>query len=301
MDVVAGDGLGQVGFDDVHRGIGLGDDVRHHVQPLGGQQHRPHPVAGREGAADDLLALRDEQALGGLAAAAEFDVGQAGVVGETGVGRVGDGAGFGHPEILPSRAGEGQPAQRSSPVALARRLVECKYDVWPVFRADPGLRRTLVRPVPLPARDPPVPPPALPVGAHTVGTSTPTRPGPSRAGCARWPVRSSRCRSWWCCCWWWPLWSPWWCSPATTPGRRPPPGPSPSPRPTPTRPASSRRCVPPTRVRSSSPRPRRRGSTRAWTSSSSSAPTASATPTRTRTGSATSSSATTSPRCPGRW
>ncbi len=96
VHVVAGDLLGQAGADHVDRCRGVVDDVAHDVGPLRGQQHRPHRVPGVPGAADDLLALGDEQALGGFAPAAQFHVGQAGVVVQARVVGVLDGDEFGH-------------------------------------------------------------------------------------------------------------------------------------------------------------------------------------------------------------
>ncbi len=103
MHVVAGDLLGERRVDDVHRGRGRVDDVAHGVDPLGGQQHRAHRVARLAGPPDHLLALGDEEALGGFAAAAQFDVGQARVVVQARVVGVVDREEAGH--VRPSRAG----------------------------------------------------------------------------------------------------------------------------------------------------------------------------------------------------
>lgn len=104
VHVVAGDALGEVRAHGVDRGRDLVDDVAHDVDPLGGEQHGAHLVPGLLGPSDHLLALGDEEALGGLAPAAEFDVGQARVVAQARVVGIFDGdetLSFSHRLILP--------------------------------------------------------------------------------------------------------------------------------------------------------------------------------------------------------
>src|SRR5690606_33292664 len=96
VHVVAGDAFGQFGGDGVDGGGEFVDDVTHDVDPLGREQHGPHLVPGVLGPADDLLALGDEESLGGFAPAAQFDVGQARVVAQAGVVGVRDGDEIGH-------------------------------------------------------------------------------------------------------------------------------------------------------------------------------------------------------------
>ena len=101
VHVVAGDAFGEVRADRVHGRRELVDDVPHDVDPLGREQHRAHLVAGVLGPSDDLLALGDEEAFGGFAAAPQLHVGQARVVAQAGVVGVLDGDEIGHRVILP--------------------------------------------------------------------------------------------------------------------------------------------------------------------------------------------------------
>src|SRR5690606_6612783 len=103
------------GADDVDGGGDLVDDVPHGVEPLLGQQHRAHLVPGGPGPADDLLALGDEQALGGFAPAAQLHVGQARVVGQTRVAGVLAGDGIGHGWVLLQAPG---PIVTTSPTTM---------------------------------------------------------------------------------------------------------------------------------------------------------------------------------------
>jgi hypothetical protein len=59
-------------------------------QPALAEEHRAHGVAGRDGAGDDLRALRDEQAVLGLQVRPQARVRQPGVVGQPDVGGVVD-------------------------------------------------------------------------------------------------------------------------------------------------------------------------------------------------------------------
>src|SRR5690606_2838955 len=86
VHVVAGDAFGQLGGDGVDGGGEFVDDVAHDVDPLGREQHGPHLVPGVLGPADDLLALGDEESLGGVAPAAHVGGGPARGAGAAGGG-----------------------------------------------------------------------------------------------------------------------------------------------------------------------------------------------------------------------
>lgn len=103
VHVVTGDAFGELRGDRVHGCAGLVDDIAHHLDPLGGEQHGPHLVPGVPGPSDDLLALGDEEAFGGLPTAPEFDVREAGVVTQTRVVGVVDGDELSHGTMLPHR------------------------------------------------------------------------------------------------------------------------------------------------------------------------------------------------------
>src|SRR5690606_41047088 len=72
--------------DGVDGGGEFVDDVAHDVDPLGREQHGPHLVPGVLGPADDLLALGDEESLGGVAPAAHVGGGPARGAGAAGGG-----------------------------------------------------------------------------------------------------------------------------------------------------------------------------------------------------------------------
>ena len=67
-----------------------GEHVGQAVEPARRHQERPRREAGLDRAADDLLALGEEQPVLGLEVLAQLDVAQVAVVGEPRVGGVGD-------------------------------------------------------------------------------------------------------------------------------------------------------------------------------------------------------------------
>ncbi|GAA3421412.1 hypothetical protein [Streptosporangium vulgare] len=95
MDLEAGDVLHDGVVHDVDPVAERAEEVGEGTGPAGGEEDGAHGVARRDGAADDLLPLGDEEAVLGLHALAQLDVAQVGVVGQVGVD------GFRHPRILP--------------------------------------------------------------------------------------------------------------------------------------------------------------------------------------------------------
>ena len=90
MHVEAGDLLGERLGDDVAGRVGGRQHVGEPVEPARRHQERARREAGLDGAAYDLLALGEEQAVLGLEVLAQVDVAQVAVVGEPLVGGVGD-------------------------------------------------------------------------------------------------------------------------------------------------------------------------------------------------------------------
>jgi hypothetical protein len=113
---VAGQPLGHLRRDHVHRaGAGFGQ-VAEGGQLVPGDQQGADRVAGLDRPPDYLLALGDEQAVLGLQAPAQVDVGQPDVVREPRIVRVGDRNQAAHLPSLADRArGHRASANRPGP------------------------------------------------------------------------------------------------------------------------------------------------------------------------------------------
>ena len=90
MHVEAGDLLDQGLGQDVAGRVAAAEHVGEAVEPPRRHQERARRVARLDRAADDLLALGEEQAVLGLEVLAQLDVAQVAVVGQPGVVGVGD-------------------------------------------------------------------------------------------------------------------------------------------------------------------------------------------------------------------
>jgi hypothetical protein len=91
MHVITGDLREHRTRADVHRTVERVDDVGQRREPLVLEQQRAHVIAGRQRAANHLLALGHEQPIGRLTAATQFDVCEAEIVTQPRVARVVDG------------------------------------------------------------------------------------------------------------------------------------------------------------------------------------------------------------------